>query len=75
MDIALTIGAVAIAAIVFFWLLKVVKSTLKTAFLVAFFLLGLWLAFGIGPLQVWETIRGWLPDFLFTEGTPPTSGI
>ena len=69
MEIALTLGAVAIAAIVFFWLLGVVKTTLKTAFLVAFFLLGLWLAFGIGPLQIWETIRGWLPDFLFAESS------
>ena len=69
MEIALTLGAVAIAAIVFFWLLGVVKTTLKTAFLVAFFLLGLWLAFGIGPLQVWETIRNWLPDFLFSQGS------
>lgn len=72
MEIALTIGAVAIAAIVFFWLLKVVKSTLKTAFLVGFFLLGLWLAFGIGPMQVWETIRDWLPDFLLTDPNSQT---
>ncbi len=67
MELALTIGAVAIAAIVFFWLLGVVKTTFKTAFLVAFFLLGLWLAFGVGPADVWDTIRGWLPDFLFPQ--------
>ncbi|MFK8182372.1 MAG: hypothetical protein AB8B99_03295 [Phormidesmis sp.] len=67
MEIALTLGAVAIAAIIFFWLLGVVKTTLKTAFLVAFFLGGLWLAFGIGPTDVWEAIKGWLPDFLFAE--------
>lgn len=65
MGLALTIGAIAIAAVVFFWLLNVVKTTLKTAFLVAFFLLGLWLAFGVGPADVWETLRSWLPDFLF----------
>ena len=69
MEIALTLGAFAIAAIVFFWLLKVVKSTVKTAFLVGLFLVGLWLAFGIGPADVWDTIRGWLPDFFFAEGT------
>ncbi len=67
MEIALTIGAVAIAAIVFFWLIGVVKTTLKTAFLVAFFLLGLWLVFGVGPTDVWTTIRGWLPDFFFGD--------
>ena len=64
MELALMIGAVAIAAIVFFWALRVVRSTLKSAFLAGFFLLGLWLAFGIGPMDVWETIRSWLPDFL-----------
>lgn len=63
MELVLTIGAIAIAALVFFWLLNVVKTTLKTAFLVALFLIGLWLAFGIGPTQVWETLRNWLPDF------------
>ncbi|MGC1308107.1 MAG: hypothetical protein WA885_12835 [Phormidesmis sp.] len=68
MELVLTIGAVAIAVIVFFWLLKVVKSTLQTAFLVALFLFGLWLAFGIGPTEVWNTIRSWLPDFLAPVG-------
>lgn len=63
MELALTIGAVAIAAIVFFWALRVIRSTLKSAFLAGFFLLGLWLAFGIGPMDVWETIRSWLPGF------------
>lgn len=67
MELALTIGAIAIAAIVFFWLLGVVKTALRTAFLVAFFLLGLWLAFGVGPADVWDTIRGWLPSFLFPQ--------
>jgi len=66
-ELALTLGALAIAAIIFFWLLNLLKSTVKSAFLVGLFLLGLWLAFGIGPMQVWETIRDWLPDFLFVE--------
>ena len=69
MELALTIGAIAIAAVVFFWLLDFLKATVKAAFIVGLFLLGLWLAFGIGPSQVWETIRGWLPDFLIGEGT------
>ncbi|MEL6354130.1 MAG: hypothetical protein AAFR58_20620 [Cyanobacteria bacterium J06627_28] len=68
MEIALTIGALAIAAVIFFWLLDFLKDTFKAGFLVGLFLLGLWLAFGIGPDQVWETIRDWLPDFLFAEG-------
>ena len=68
MELALTIGALAIAAVIFFWLLDFFKDTVKAAFIVALFLLGLWLAFGIGPTQVWETIRGWLPDFLLQPG-------
>jgi hypothetical protein len=72
MEIALTIGALAIAALIFFWLLNVVKTTLKTAVLVALFLVGLYLAFGVGPMQVWETIRNWLPDFLVPGNSPET---
>lgn len=75
MEIALTIGAVAIAAVLFVWLIRIVKSTLRAAFLVGLFLLGLWLAFGIGPMDVWETILNWLPDSLFIEDNvvPPVS--
>lgn len=68
MELALTLGALAIAAIVFFWLLGIVKTTFKTAVLVALFLIGLYLAFGIGPLTVWETIRGWLPGSVQPNG-------
>ena len=61
MGLVLTIGALAVALLVFFWLLNVVKTTLRTAFLVALFLIALWFVFGIGPTDVWETIRNWLP--------------
>ncbi|PZO11197.1 MAG: hypothetical protein DCF25_19885 [Leptolyngbya foveolarum] len=64
MALALTVGALAIAAIIFFWVLRLVRSTIKAAFLTGLFLLGLWLVFGIGPMDVWETIRSWLPGFL-----------
>jgi hypothetical protein len=73
MELALTLGAFAIAALVFFWLVGVVKTTLKTAFFVALFLIGLWFAFGVGPTDVWETIRGWLPDFLFPNDANPAN--
>jgi len=69
MELVLTLGALAIAAVIFFWLLDFLKDTVKAAFIVGLFLLGLWLAFGIGPSEVWETMRGWLPDFLVGEGT------
>ncbi len=67
MEIALTIGALAIAAVIFFWLLDFLKDTFKAGLIVCFFLLGLWLAFGIGPTEVWDTIQGWLPNFLSSE--------
>ena len=67
MEIALTIGALAIAAVIFFWLVDFLKDTFKATLLVCLFLLGLWLVFGFGPTDVWETIKGWLPDFLFPE--------
>lgn len=70
MELVLTIGVMAIALLVFLWLLNVVKTTLRTAFLVAFFLLGLWLAFGIGPTEVWETIRNWLLGSSSPNGNP-----
>lgn len=67
MALALTVGALAIAAIIFFWVLRLVRSTIKAVFLTGLFLLGLWLVFGIGPMDVWETIRSWLPGFLVSK--------
>jgi cell division protein FtsW (lipid II flippase) len=52
-------GAVVIAFLVFTTLIKLVKTTLKTAFLLAAVLLLLML-FGIGPNQVWDVFAGWL---------------
>ena len=69
MEIVLTIGALAITAVVFFWLVDFLKDTLKATLIVGFFLLGLWLAFGIGPTEVWETIKGWLPNFPSSESS------
>jgi len=60
MEIALTVGALAITAVIFFWLVDFLKDTFKATLLVCLFLLGLWIVFGIGPTDVWETIRGWL---------------
>ncbi|MEM8807785.1 MAG: hypothetical protein AAGF01_17335 [Cyanobacteria bacterium P01_G01_bin.38] len=62
MEIVIVIGAIIVSVLVFTWLLRVVKATLKTAFLVAVILLGLQLFFGIGPSVILETIQGWLPN-------------
>ncbi len=59
-DIVVVVGAIAISILVFTWLLKVVKATLKTAFLAALILLGLQIFFGIGPAAIWDTIRDFI---------------
>lgn len=60
MEIVVVIGAIAISILVFTWLIKVVKATLKTAFLAALILLGLQIFFGIGPNVIWDTIRDFI---------------
>ncbi|MEO0349743.1 MAG: hypothetical protein AAF282_06805 [Cyanobacteria bacterium P01_A01_bin.15] len=60
MEVLVVIGAVFISILVFTWLIRVVKATIKTAFLAALILLGLQIFFGIGPDAVWDTIRDWL---------------
>ncbi|NEP59848.1 MAG: hypothetical protein F6K31_23060 [Symploca sp. SIO2G7] len=60
MEIVVVIGAIAISILVFTWLIKVVKATLKTAFLAALILLGLQLFFGIGPAVIWDAIRDFI---------------
>lgn len=61
MEIVVAVGALVVAFLVFGWLLRVVKTTLKTALLVAFILLALQLLFGIGPENLWEQLQQWLP--------------
>ncbi len=55
----LVIGAILIAWLVFTFLLKIVKTTIKTALLVAAIFL-LLTFFGIGPNQVFELFGQWL---------------
>ncbi|MEO0457260.1 MAG: hypothetical protein AAF152_11880 [Cyanobacteria bacterium P01_A01_bin.114] len=69
MEIVVVIGAIVVSVLVFTWLLRVVKATLKTAFLVAIILLGLQLLFGIGPGTIWDTIQSWLPGVGPPNGT------
>ena len=79
MEIIIVVGAVLVAFLVFSWLLKVVKTTLKTALLVAFVLLALQLIFGIGPAALWQQLQQWLPGSdpapgLLPTVFPPSSG-
>jgi hypothetical protein len=56
MEIVLVIGAILVAWLVFTWLFKVIKVSLKTAFLIAAIVLILQYAFGISPQKLWEEI-------------------
>lgn len=73
MEIIVVIGAVIVTFLVFSWLLKMVKTTVKTALLVAFVLLALQLIFGIGPGTLWQQMQQWLPghEQPTTELFPP----
>ena len=53
MEIVLVIGAILVAWLVFTWLFKVIKVSLKTAFLIAAIVLILQFAFGISPQKLW----------------------
>lgn len=65
MEVVIVLGAIAVSFLVFTWMLRVVKATIKTAFLVAIILLALQLLFGIGPEALWEEVSGWF------NGTQP----
>lgn len=56
MEFVILIAAIVVSWLVFTWLLRVVKTTLKTALLVAIIVLILQLSLGIGPDQLWQKI-------------------
>jgi hypothetical protein len=56
MDVILLIAAIAISFLVLTWLVRVVKTTLKTALIIAAIVFGLQLLFGVGPSQVWQQV-------------------
>jgi cytochrome c biogenesis protein CcdA len=56
--ITIAVGVV-VSVLVFTWLIKVVKATLKTAFLIALILFGLNF-FGIGPGNLVDTAIEWI---------------
>ncbi|NEP15759.1 MAG: hypothetical protein F6J97_02525 [Leptolyngbya sp. SIO4C1] len=61
MELVVIVGSIVVSILVFMWLIRVVRATLKTAFLVALILLGLQIFFGIGPGTIWDAIQDWLP--------------
>ncbi|HEY9845344.1 MAG TPA: hypothetical protein V6D03_04020 [Candidatus Caenarcaniphilales bacterium] len=54
--LVLFVAALVVSALLFTWLLKVVKATLSTALWVAAIALLLQLIFGIGPTELWQQV-------------------
>ncbi|MEM9540307.1 MAG: hypothetical protein AAGA60_12510 [Cyanobacteria bacterium P01_E01_bin.42] len=57
MEFIILIAAIIVAWLVFTWLLKIVKVSLKTALAIAAIVLILQIVFGIGPRDLWEQIQ------------------
>ena len=56
MELVILIAAGVVSWLVFTWLLRVVKTTLKTAFLVAAIVMILQVTIGVGPEQLWQGV-------------------
>ncbi|WP_072620117.1 hypothetical protein [Spirulina major] len=65
MELLLLLAALAIAWLVFTWLVKVLKTSVQTAFTVAVILVVLQVTLGIGPQDLWHAIVN-LPQILFS---------
>ncbi len=57
MELILLLGALIVAWLVFTWLVKIVKTSVKTALAIAVVVLVLQLVFGIDPRELWEAIQ------------------
>jgi predicted PurR-regulated permease PerM len=55
-ELVICIAAGVVSWLVFTWLLRVVKTTLKTAFLVAAIVMVLQITIGVGPNQLWQAV-------------------
>jgi hypothetical protein len=57
MDLIILLAALAITFLVFTWLVRVVRVTLRVAIVIAILVLLFQLFFGIGPDAIWQQIR------------------
>jgi hypothetical protein len=55
-ELVILIAAGVVSWLVFTWLLRVVKTTLKTAFLVAAIVMVLQVTLGVGPNRLWQVV-------------------
>jgi predicted PurR-regulated permease PerM len=59
-ELFIALATLLILFVIFSWVLKLVKTTLKTVLLVVFMLLALYFVFGIGPDSVWNQLQNLL---------------
>lgn len=63
MDLIILVGAIIITWLLFSWLIKVIKTSLSTAVIIALLVLFLQLFFGVEPQQLWQQIQQF-PDII-----------
>jgi len=56
-ELFIALATLLILFVIFSWVLKMVKTTLKTVLLVVFMLLALYFVFGIGPDSLWNQLQ------------------
>jgi hypothetical protein len=59
-ELIVTVAAGVMAALIFTWLIKVVKTTLATAVKIAVFALCLQIFLGVGPQALWQQVLKFL---------------
>ncbi len=59
-DLLILIAAIIVSWLIFTWLVTVLKATVKTAILIALFVLGLQLIFGIGMTELQGPVQGFI---------------
>ncbi|NJL82455.1 MAG: hypothetical protein HC890_04885 [Chloroflexaceae bacterium] len=71
-ELIILIASLAVAWLVFTWLVKVIKASVSSALLIAGLVLVLQLIFGIGPGDLWQQVIS-LPQTLWelVTGSPP----
>lgn len=60
MNVALMIGALLVSVLLLTWLLKVIKTSIQTAFFIAIIVFVVQVASGVGPQEVFQAVAKWL---------------
>lgn len=71
-ELIILLAALLVSWLVFSWVIKVLKASVKTALAIATIVLILQLAYGIGPAELWNSIFN-LPQLLWQTVTEVSS--